>query len=178
MYSVRRKPTLTIKKRKVRNDPKKQKHSPNFQTCAIAILIFLIVLLWAVSTQNISENAIIMDALVPIINNSLAPTQDNNSPTQRPKPTMESHPISESISIEKLSNDAAKSGPVAKDLLSLADQTTRTLLDHPLKKLNSSYLNSAPLEDIMLYLHKNSACKGKPIFTSMANVGSELYWQM
>jgi hypothetical protein len=34
------------------------------------------------------------------------------------------------------------------------------------------------LEDFLLYLSKQPECINTPIFTSMANVFSELYWQM
>jgi len=35
-----------------------------------------------------------------------------------------------------------------------------------------------PLEDVLYFLHNRPECKNKPIFTTMANVGSPLYWQL
>lgn len=34
------------------------------------------------------------------------------------------------------------------------------------------------LEDVLVYLHEHPACRDKPIFSTMANVGSDLYWQL
>lgn len=34
------------------------------------------------------------------------------------------------------------------------------------------------LEDVLVYLHEHAACRDKPIFSTMANVGSDLYWQL
>lgn len=64
------------------------------------------------------------------------------------------------------------------DTLSAVDKTKAMLRSHPLKQLKKSYLESAPLEEVMKYLQDQPQCGGKPIFTSMANVGSDLYWQM
>lgn len=70
-----------------------------------------------------------------------------------------------------------KSSTVVSEIPTLK-MTKAVLRSHPLTELNASYLDTAPLEEIMEFLHKKPQCEGKPIFTSMANVGSDLYWQM
>ena len=56
----------------------------------------------------------------------------------------------------------------------------RQLLDnHPFHRLPLN--NSADkmlLEDAMFYLSSQPQCKNVPIFTSMAQIGSDLYWQL
>lgn len=52
------------------------------------------------------------------------------------------------------------------------------LLSHPLHRLSSHERSKMSLEDHFLYLQNQTECKSIPIFTSMANVFSELYWQL
>ena len=58
-------------------------------------------------------------------------------------------------------------------------EARKVLDNHPLNKLISNRsLESYSLEDAMFYLYSQPQCKNKPIFTSMAQVGSDLYWQL
>jgi hypothetical protein len=70
--------------------------------------------------------------------------------------------------------------PVAKapDSVSEALYEREVLLNHPLHKLSATEKATLALEDQMVYLHSQPECQGLPIFTSMANVFSDLYWQL
>ena len=83
------------------------------------------------------------------------------------------------------------SGDIATDTFSVSSDKNyapvpvalieaRKVLDkHPLYRLTLDRpLESYTLEDVMLYLQNQPQCKNKPIFTSMAQVGSDLYWQL
>lgn len=52
------------------------------------------------------------------------------------------------------------------------------LKQHPLHRPEAKHLQSKPLDVVMKYVFKQSTCEGRPLFTTMANVMSELYWQM
>lgn len=63
--------------------------------------------------------------------------------------------------------------------------TNRTLMEviqalqsHPLTRLQKGDRRAMSLEDQLLYMHSQPECKHVPIFTSMANVFSDLYWQL
>jgi hypothetical protein len=63
--------------------------------------------------------------------------------------------------------------------------TNRTLMkvmqalqSHPLTRLKKTDRRAMSLEDQLLYMHSQSECEHVPIFTSMANVFSDLYWQL
>ena len=49
------------------------------------------------------------------------------------------------------------------------------LNQHPLYQFKS---DQHSLEDVLYLLHQHPSCIAKPIFVSMAQVGTELYWQM
>jgi cytoskeletal protein RodZ len=51
------------------------------------------------------------------------------------------------------------------------------LQSHPLHRFHTNNTNHG-IEDYLLFLSRQSECKDIPIFVSMANVFSELYWQM
>ena len=101
----------------------------------------------------------------------------------------------QSSSITDLSSEGTsfqrRSGEIASDTFSVSSERNyapvpaalidaRKVLDnHPLNRLPPDRpLESYSLEDIMLYLQDKPQCKSKPIFTSMAQVGSDLYWQL
>jgi hypothetical protein len=52
------------------------------------------------------------------------------------------------------------------------------LKSHPFTKLSAEQTNSFLLEDYFVYLSSQSECQGLPVITSMANIFSELYWQL
>ena len=49
---------------------------------------------------------------------------------------------------------------------------------HPFSSLTTEQKNTFLLEDYFVYLSEQPLCKNLPIFTSMANIFSELYWQL
>lgn len=59
---------------------------------------------------------------------------------------------------------------------SVVASTLEALRSHPLHSMTD--LSSVALEEVMVRLQNNEQCVGKPIFTSMANVHSDLYWQL
>lgn len=68
------------------------------------------------------------------------------------------------------------------DLLKQAQQNViqhvvQQLLDHPIHAFVKEH-GSDSIEDILLHISRQPQCEGIPIFVSMANVFSELYWQM
>jgi hypothetical protein len=62
--------------------------------------------------------------------------------------------------------------------MAVLNDVRRTLNSHPLHKYPTDLSKKPTLEDFLLYLSKQPECINTPIFTSMANVFSELYWQM
>jgi hypothetical protein len=58
-------------------------------------------------------------------------------------------------------------------------EARKILSNHPFKRLSGNRsVNSLTMEDAMFYLHDQKECENKPIFTSMAQVGTDLYWQL
>lgn len=53
-----------------------------------------------------------------------------------------------------------------------------TLSSHPFRTLTASQRSNFTMADYFEYLQKQPVCQGLPIITSMANVFSELYWQL
>jgi hypothetical protein len=56
----------------------------------------------------------------------------------------------------------------------------RKILDnHPFKRLPADRsISTYSMEDAVFYLHNQRECKNKPIFISMAQVKTDLYWQL
>lgn len=56
----------------------------------------------------------------------------------------------------------------------------RKILDkHPFRRLSvSRSIGTISMVDAMVYLHNQIECKNKPIFISMAQVSTDLYWQL
>lgn len=52
------------------------------------------------------------------------------------------------------------------------------LRSHPFHQLSEEQLNTFAMEDYFVYLSQQPQCQDLPIFTSMANIFSELYWQL
>ena len=63
-------------------------------------------------------------------------------------------------------------------LNSAMEGTVNALRHHPLFKLGAVERESMKLEEIIEHLHNQESCKDLPIFVSMANVPSDLYWQL
>jgi hypothetical protein len=55
----------------------------------------------------------------------------------------------------------------------------KTLDNHPFKRLPANgSISTYSMEDAVLYLHNQKECKNKPVFISMAQVSTDLYWQL
>jgi hypothetical protein len=63
--------------------------------------------------------------------------------------------------------------------LTVLELSRLALSRHPLVRLGSidTTLNS-PIEDNLYFMSQQEGCKGLPIFVSMSNVFSDLYWQL
>ncbi len=53
-----------------------------------------------------------------------------------------------------------------------------TLRSHPLSHLSRNQTDHFLLEDYFVYLSSQPQCRNLPVITSMANIFSELYWQL
>jgi len=61
----------------------------------------------------------------------------------------------------------------------LAGLAVKLILNqHPFHSLSLVQRSQMSLEDHFVYLRNQTVCKDTPIFTSMANVFSDLYWQL
>jgi hypothetical protein len=49
---------------------------------------------------------------------------------------------------------------------------------HPLHQPKGKDIISKPLHTVMEYIYQHESCRNKPLFSTMANVISDLYWQM
>jgi hypothetical protein len=80
-----------------------------------------------------------------------------------------------------LVNDAQNTNqPIdsASEQLNVIEKIQKTLKMHPLRQLSEEQISTFKMEDYFVYLSEQSICKDLPIFTSMANIFSELYWQL
>jgi hypothetical protein len=73
--------------------------------------------------------------------------------------------------------------PEAQSPESYVESTVSTdvvqlLKQHPLHALTQDARSHLSLEDHFVYLSKQAQCADIPIFTSMANVFSDMYWQL
>ena len=60
----------------------------------------------------------------------------------------------------------------------IADDVDSVLRNHPIHSLTSQQRAGMSMEDHFVYLKNQSQCRHVPIFTSMANVFSDMYWQL
>lgn len=58
------------------------------------------------------------------------------------------------------------------------DNVKQTLGRHAFNRLTPQQREQFTMADYFEYLQHQDACKGLPVITSMANVFSELYWQL
>lgn len=75
---------------------------------------------------------------------------------------------------------ARSSSGASRKIPPSAFTAARRVLDrHPFNRLPGNMtLDKMPLEEAMFYLFHQPQCKEIPIFTSMAQVGNDLYWQL
>jgi hypothetical protein len=62
--------------------------------------------------------------------------------------------------------------------ITIADQVALALKMHPIHRLSAENRSHMTLEDHFVYLRDQRECEKIPIFTSMANVFSDMYWQL
>ena len=79
------------------------------------------------------------------------------------------------ISSLSSSFSSSPSLPFPGVLLSVLGQVRKALMNHPLQRLD---FKTKSLDDMLFLLHSQKECQGKPIFVSMASIGSNLYWQL
>lgn len=82
------------------------------------------------------------------------------------------------ISAESPNLHNASIGGIMNEQQHVFDIVKATLKGHPLHKLNQSQRSTFQFEDYFAHVQKQDQCKALPVFTSMANVFSELYWQL
>ncbi|RYG94337.1 hypothetical protein EON65_57650, partial [archaeon] len=59
-----------------------------------------------------------------------------------------------------------------------ANTLKSTLQSHPLHTLSPTQRSNLSISDYFHFVSQSPSCKDLPVFTSMANVYSELYWQL
>lgn len=60
----------------------------------------------------------------------------------------------------------------------VSSEVVQQLINHPIHLLSVDQRRNMSLEDHFVYLSEQSECENVPIFTSMANVFSDMYWQL
>lgn len=53
-----------------------------------------------------------------------------------------------------------------------------SLKAHPFNQLTTEQINNFQMEDYFIFLSSQPSCQNLPVITSMANIFSELYWQL
>lgn len=79
----------------------------------------------------------------------------------------------------RLRNEQLRTTTAAQQL-SVLDKVRHILANHPIHQLKQSETSSSPpaFEDYFVHVKSHSSCANLPLFVSMANVFSDLYWQM
>jgi hypothetical protein len=72
----------------------------------------------------------------------------------------------------------SRAPPIKSTAGSVADQVALALKRHPIHRLSAQNRSHMTLEDHFVYLRDQRECEKVPIFTSMANVFSDMYWQL
>lgn len=81
--------------------------------------------------------------------------------------------------INKIVETYSSDSPKYKELKYLTVSIVQDALrKHPFKLISNDMKNKFTMIDYIQHLHKQDECKDLPIFTSMANVYSDLYWQL
>ena len=102
---------------------------------------------------------------------------------ERTDPTLTDKNLQRKEAKDKIKQvDASVDARSSLDRLKQAQQNVihhvvQQLLDHPIHAFVKEH-GSDSIEDILLHISRQPQCEGIPIFVSMANVFSELYWQM
>lgn len=100
----------------------------------------------------------------------------SNEQTSAPNNTIQPTAMSDSTDTEHIEFGRVQS-PMP-NVHHLHFKVQDTLAQHPFNRLSAAQRSSFALEDHLEYLQKQPECAGKPLFTSMANVFSALYWQL
>lgn len=79
----------------------------------------------------------------------------------------------------RLRNEELRTTTAAQQL-SVFDKVRHVLSNHPIHQLKQSESsnNTTAFEDYFVHVKSHSSCANLPLFVSMANVFSDLYWQM
>ena len=69
--------------------------------------------------------------------------------------------------------------PVTKPHFTNPIEESKTLLsEHPLKLLSSEEIETMRMDEIIQFIAQQPMCVNSPVIISMAQVGTELYWQL
>lgn len=129
----------------------------------IPIVMLVLLFCYGMAMQYVQDQ---MPTVVNIDN--FIPTPVATTPTAAPSQQ------SSSLTIDVSS--PVSSAEAAQQLV--FDHVRNTLLQHPLTTLTAAQRRNFTLADYYEYIYQQPICEGLPVFTSMANVFSELYWQL
>ena len=69
--------------------------------------------------------------------------------------------------------------PLSKPIFTNPIEESKTLLsEHPLKLLTSEEIETMRMDEIIQFIAQQPMCVNSPVVISMAQVGTELYWQL
>jgi hypothetical protein len=99
----------------------------------------------------------------------------NEQPIERPDEDREDRADEQ----YRLRNEQLRTTTAAQQL-SVFDKVRHILANHPIHQIKQSEASSSPpaFEDYFVHVKSHPSCANLPLFVSMANVFSDLYWQM
>lgn len=149
---------------------------------SISILLFILAFLVAAVIFYLSHAGALPDgspnklaASLPQV--SAPPLASSTRTSDAPSPILiKSEDPSTTAVTEPLQHVTTWSGHQNPD--TVAHDVVVQLQNHPLHRLEAEQQKTMSLEDHFVFLSKESVCADIPIFTSMASVFSDMYWQM
>jgi Nucleotide-diphospho-sugar transferase len=155
------------------NKRKRQKQSPRtLQNTVNLICVFIFVAtvgFFSLANQSVPTASTPTSSMASVVIDSQTLRQP------QPQPKVEPPPV-KIISSVAIPPPLLPCAVVATTVSSEADCARLVLLNHPLRQTNA--LGQTTLEAAMATIHQSASCQSKPIFMSMASVGSDIYWQM
>lgn len=121
---------------------------------------------------SVSLKETVIERKKELVNNDISPPK-----VEPPLTTVEEIPM---IEVQTEPTQPALQQPIITTTtqISSVEDFEKELKMHPLRQLTPEQLQSFQMEDYFEYLKKQPQCQKIPIFISMGNVFSELYWQM
>jgi len=141
--------------------------------------------------KNMNETADartrVVDTAIPIVRVKQHPLLDSGR-SEEPYALLNDHKskavnpmvVSSSSNLQMMMMNSTDARTMVADLSTNVTlmEVILALRSHPLTRLQKGDLMAMTLEDQLLYMQTQPECKHVPIFTSMANVFSNLYWQL